>query len=71
MLIRDSFIAKALIVFLHIPGSQAAVQAGDARVASVQAQHQPLVLDLWKTPGSADEDQAEREPDQKTNISAQ
>ena len=60
------------IVFLHILGSQAAVQAGDARrVASLQAQLPPQLLDLWKPPGSTDEDQAGREPDQKAKICAQ
>ena len=61
--------AKALNV-LDVPGSQAALLAGDARrVASVQSQlHPPQVLYLSKTPGLADQDQAERGPDQKTNI---
>ena len=75
-------LAKALIV-LDVLGSQAALQAVDARrAASLQAQLHPLppphppplpppppqVLNLSKPPGLADQGQAGREPDQTTII---
>ena len=65
----ECWIAKALIEFFK-PGSQAAVQAGGARV-QVQVQVPHPVLGFSKPPRSIDEDQAEREPDQNTSTFAE